>query len=458
MAKSKKQKPTQQLLSPENYIRQKARNLPVYECHINSDWQKMGSGSIVISRIHANGNLTVGIYMVDLLCLGVKDTLYLFNAPQDEYNDLLDSLTKELDMIKADYVLVHNIIFAANEYAAELGFKACREFGQTTKFILEEDTDEVELIDIECGHNGKPMLVKTDAITDAQADAIIRQLDKAVGEGNYEVIFADGFDKDDDDEYENEYDDLDEEERWNLFGEIAGRGVEELSYEDHKKLLALSDSIYLNDICDMDEVDNLLEKWEHEIVMDISAEEYTPESLGLIEAREISDEDMEELDELLDNPKDNVQDTMHEIEQLRAKWGNIPYLCYLELIYIDQNENGEAFAAKLDEYHALYPDFSLLKLEKLKNTLLNRDKVSDDDIDFKAIFKGRTAISEYEMFQFQSVKFLALINEDAFDVMQALYEMYDSLEIDEEYVNQLKALLVISRINFLYNYFQQTKQ
>lgn len=457
MAKSKKQKPTQQLLSPENYIRQKARNLPIYECQINDNWKEMGTAQIIISRIHANGNLTFAIYMVDLLCLGIRDTLYGFNSSKDKYEELLDTLSEGLLMVNTDYTLIHNIIFAAKEFAGDLGFKPYKDFTSITQYMLEEDTDDIELIEIECGRNGKPVFIQTDAYTDAQSDAIIRQLDKAVGEGNYEVIFADGFDMDDD-EYENEYDDLDEEERWNLFGEITDRGIEELSYEDHKKLLALSDSIYLNDICDMDEVDNLIEKWEHEIVMDISAEGYTPESLGLIEAREISDEDMEELDELLDNAKDNVQDAMHKIEQLRAKWGNIPYLCYLELIYIDQNENGEAFAAKLDEYHALYPDFSLLKLEKLKNTLLNRNKVSDEDIDFKAIFKGRTAISDYEMFQFQSVKFLALINEDAFDVMQALYEMYDSLEIDEEYVNQLKVLLAISRINFLYNYFKQMIQ
>ena len=426
MAKSKKQKPNVQLLSPENYIRVKARNLPIYECQINTDWKEMGSAEIVIARIHASGRLTAAIYLVDLFCLGVKDSLYVFNTDKEEYLDLIKTLTEEMTMVVADYELVHNIIFSAYEFAAELGFKPHKDFTKVTQYILEEDTDDIEFIEIECGRNGKPLFVKTDAITDAQADAVIRQLDKAVGEGNYEVIYTD------DDEYENEYDDMDEEERWNLFGEIADRGIEELSYKDHEKLLNLSDSIYLNDICDMDKVDALLEKWEHEIVMDISAEEYTPESLGLIEAREIRGEDMEELDELLDNAKDNVQDTMHEIEQLRAKWGNIPYLCFLELIYIDQNENGEAYTAKLNEYHALYPDFSLLKLEKLKNTLLNRDKVSDEDIDFRAIFKDRTAISEYEMFQFQSVKFLALINEDAFDVMQALYEMYDSLEIGQE--------------------------
>ena len=39
MAK-KKQSKVVQMLSPENYIRQKARTLPVYKCFVNTDWQE----------------------------------------------------------------------------------------------------------------------------------------------------------------------------------------------------------------------------------------------------------------------------------------------------------------------------------------------------------------------------------------------------------------------------------
>lgn len=35
----KKQQPTK-MLSPELYIRQKARTLPIGDCYITSDWQK----------------------------------------------------------------------------------------------------------------------------------------------------------------------------------------------------------------------------------------------------------------------------------------------------------------------------------------------------------------------------------------------------------------------------------
>lgn len=70
MAKNKKTNNANQKLSPENYIRQKARSLPIYECWITSNWKNSGLASICISRIHSNGNLTLGMYLVDLYCLG----------------------------------------------------------------------------------------------------------------------------------------------------------------------------------------------------------------------------------------------------------------------------------------------------------------------------------------------------------------------------------------------------
>lgn len=60
--------------------------------------------------------------------------------------------------IKTDYSLVHNIIFGANEFAEDNGYKVCKNFN-LTQFILEEDTEEIELIDIEFGRDGEPFLI-----------------------------------------------------------------------------------------------------------------------------------------------------------------------------------------------------------------------------------------------------------------------------------------------------------
>jgi hypothetical protein len=157
MAKKKQTQQVQQL-SPENYIRQKARNLPVFECMINEDWEFSKMASVSVARKHTNGNITLGLYLVDLNCLGVKDAHYLFNVSEPEYRRTITS-NGNLDLTSISYELAHNIVYAGLEFAKELGFNPHKDFS-VARYILEEDTDEVELIEIECGHDGKPMFVK----------------------------------------------------------------------------------------------------------------------------------------------------------------------------------------------------------------------------------------------------------------------------------------------------------
>lgn len=54
-----------------------------------------------------------------------------------------------------------------------------------TKFILEEDDDNVELIEYEFGHNGKHCLAPRTPSETAKYKPL---LDKTLGEGNYEYL------------------------------------------------------------------------------------------------------------------------------------------------------------------------------------------------------------------------------------------------------------------------------
>ncbi|RLD61028.1 MAG: hypothetical protein DRJ05_03475, partial [Bacteroidetes bacterium] len=82
-------------LSPINYIRQKAKKLPIYECLINPDWLEGGLATVYIARQHTNGNITFGSYLVDLLCLGVKDTGYDFNITKTSFQELINNFPEE---------------------------------------------------------------------------------------------------------------------------------------------------------------------------------------------------------------------------------------------------------------------------------------------------------------------------------------------------------------------------
>src|SRR5688500_818301 len=128
-----------QQLSPKKYIETKARSLPLYKCLVNKDWEESKMADVIVMRRHNNGHITAGIYLVDLLCLGIKDTFYFFNEPEQELEDRYGQNFYEV-FVEIDYSLAHNIIYAGHDFAMEYDIPPHREFA-ITKFILEDDTD-----------------------------------------------------------------------------------------------------------------------------------------------------------------------------------------------------------------------------------------------------------------------------------------------------------------------------
>ena len=147
----------QKQLSPENYIKTRARALPIDKCYINADWEKSGIANIAVQRKHTNGNFTYGVYLVDLFALGTKSTFWNFNCPK--------SISEEFNNgpihIIIDYALAHNIIYGANEYAEDHGFKIHKDFKAITQYILEPDDERIPLIDVEFGKDGKPLVIQS---------------------------------------------------------------------------------------------------------------------------------------------------------------------------------------------------------------------------------------------------------------------------------------------------------
>ncbi|MFQ5601933.1 MAG: tetratricopeptide repeat protein [bacterium] len=207
--KSKKKKNSSAALSPKTYLKTRARNLPIYECFISDNWKTLRIPDIVVARKHKNGNITCGLFLVDLFCLGVVDTFFGFNMTEAEYQDFLDTYIQYSILEECDYALVHNIVYGALDFACKYGFQPHREFA-TTQYLLEEASAEIDHIEIEFGDEGMPCVL-TESLEESKD--IIKQLDKTAGRGNYKVVYleANGSDDEyavaDDYYYDDDFDD-----------------------------------------------------------------------------------------------------------------------------------------------------------------------------------------------------------------------------------------------------------
>lgn len=158
MKKAKKKNGNQAKISPERYMKERVRNLPIGKCYINPDWQEEGLAHIIVTRNRAGGNIVYASFLVDTFCLGVKDADYVIDFTPKALEDILEHFRKYHAMEEIEYDKIHNIIYGAVEFAEEGGIQPAKEFN-TASYILSEDTDDIPLIEYDYGRDGKHFLV-----------------------------------------------------------------------------------------------------------------------------------------------------------------------------------------------------------------------------------------------------------------------------------------------------------
>ena len=187
--KHKKQQMGQQFLTPEQFMKQRARSLEIGACYISEDMKECGEGHVIITRRHTGGRISMAMYLVDIYCLGMKDSFFRLRLEEDELDDMLD---RSPNIRECSYEEAHNWVYGAIAWAEEAGIKPDKSFA-ITKYMLEEDTDDVPLMEYEFGYNGKHLLM---ANNNLEASRYLPLMKKNLGEGNYTFTIKTDYDED----------------------------------------------------------------------------------------------------------------------------------------------------------------------------------------------------------------------------------------------------------------------
>ena len=145
------------------------------------------------------------MYLVDAYCLGLKDSFYRLRIEDYELEDIVSHPNQEFR--ECSYEEAHNWIYGAIAWAEEAGIKPHKSWA-LTRYMLEEDTEDVPLLDLEFGHEGKHLLMANDQ---RELNFYLPLLEKNLGEGNYSWTIkydsvSDMEGDEDDDDYEEPID------------------------------------------------------------------------------------------------------------------------------------------------------------------------------------------------------------------------------------------------------------
>jgi hypothetical protein len=332
----------------------------------------MDMATIIVSRKHVSGNLTLGIYTVDLLCMGISEALYRYNIPEIKLTTMIINSAKDIRFVEVPYKLVHNIIYAAIEYAEGYGFHPVAPFTRVAQYILEPDTEVVPMMNIRCGdRKGNPVL-PTGGEMAKQQKHILDSLHQTVKHENYQYPYGEN-EKGEEmseakakivdkySEIKQSYYAMSAEERKTQFIDF----FDKLKCTDEKEQqkifmpLALLSDVIIRNIAKDDKVCEFIETLKKNFNCKIIDMFNLPNSYfaGLQHrtAGKLAKEYRKITDKLASDNREQ------EIGKIREKYGDLPFISYLELKY-DKNITPEGFREKLNILSQKFPDYLMFKI------------------------------------------------------------------------------------------------
>jgi len=181
----KKQAARNAASSSDNAVIRRANRYPICHCYMSEKFEEEKFGVVFIGRRQNDGLYVVGVYMVDIGCLGVKNTFARANLPEREYEeDFLGRILRDYEMVKADPTRAQLVVYGAVDYAKELGFKPQRDF-VLARHVLDAREDLPSDDSLEFGCDGKPFYV---AGPHDNVDKIMQQLQSRLPKDGFHFI------------------------------------------------------------------------------------------------------------------------------------------------------------------------------------------------------------------------------------------------------------------------------
>lgn len=171
--------------SPEKYIRENAKKFPTEVCLIADLYKIKGLTSCFIIKKQPSGKFMFANFLVDRLCLGVKDTIVNCNYFESDLKNIIyEMAVSQCDFEEVTEIYFNNLIFGAIDYAKELGFNTPKDFALAECFLNENLVND-DIDDIEMGWDSKPFFISGPFDDEKR---ILAKLNASVGEGNYKYV------------------------------------------------------------------------------------------------------------------------------------------------------------------------------------------------------------------------------------------------------------------------------
>ena len=140
---------------------------------------------MLIARKQPDDNICFGVYLIDVYCLGLKNTFAEADFSRGRYlSDIRNKIVRAGKPVECSLELAQQMIYQSIEYAEQFGFEPQQDFA-LSQYLLTPRGELEEPYDLTFGKDGKPFFING---PHDNIPRILRQLEKTAGPGNYDYM------------------------------------------------------------------------------------------------------------------------------------------------------------------------------------------------------------------------------------------------------------------------------
>ena len=159
---------------------------PVERCLRLAEIQSAGIGHVILAKRLPSGALGCGFFLVDILCLGVKDVFYRELAPSDLDEQVADFSAGGQAMVSIDPASAKTLILGAVAFAASCGMEPAKDYRAVIKLF--DGIDAASATErFTFGRDGEPVYTPGPNDSPSKMRDIERRLVKSRGQNGWDV-------------------------------------------------------------------------------------------------------------------------------------------------------------------------------------------------------------------------------------------------------------------------------
>ncbi len=170
---------------------------PIQHCYLHGDVGEGGMATVILARGVSPYQFTVAYFLVDALCLGIKD-VFVRDLTSEELATFVGAMVEaDSQIAEVDPTYARKLVRSAAGWAATIGFKPPRDFLDIEQIFGEVDAAACDTA-FDFGRNGRPFYIPGPSETPAQIRQRLQRLRSRLGDDGFE--FALGLEDDEPDD------------------------------------------------------------------------------------------------------------------------------------------------------------------------------------------------------------------------------------------------------------------